>query len=387
MTSSFKLFSVRGIDIRMHITFPLILVWAAVQFGYLSGSGITGAIFGVLVISFLFVIVTLHELGHSFAALYYDVPVKDIVLLPIGGVAQLKEIPENPWKEFVIAIAGPAVNFVLGIVLWLIAIPLGIAVLPTLATLGSFDNLTFATVFSYVFIYNLFLGVFNLLPAFPMDGGRILRALLAYKLPYTQATGIAAAIGRGLAWIMGLYGFLEGGFGLILIAFFIYIGAGQERTAVEVRAVLRGLTVDQAFSRNVHILRLTDTLQDAVDITLSSFQATFPVCNEVQQLMGVLPYTRMVEALRAQEQDTPVARVMLTDIPAISPERDLIEAQQLMRERRLEALPVIKDGRFLGLITLNDVSEVLRLLSVDPDLLPRRSKEPTQTSPTLAESP
>ncbi|MCB0035956.1 MAG: CBS domain-containing protein, partial [Anaerolineales bacterium] len=169
-----------------------------------------------------------------------------------------------------------------------------------------------------------------------------------------------------------------------LIAFFIYIGAGQERSAVEVRAVLRGLTVDQAFSRDVHILRLTDTLQDAVDVTLSSFQATFPVCNEVKQLQGILPYTRLVEGLRAQEHETPVARVMLTDIPAVEPERDLIEAQQLMRERHLEALPVVKDGRFLGLITLNDVGEVLRLLSVDPDLLPRKSRQAVQTTADTA---
>ena len=113
MGGSFKLFSIWGIDIKMHITFPLILIWAAVQFGYLSDGGMTGAIFGVIVVSLLFVIVTLHELGHSYAALQYGVPVNDIVLLPIGGVAQLKRIPENPWQEFVIAIAGPAVNFAL----------------------------------------------------------------------------------------------------------------------------------------------------------------------------------------------------------------------------------------------------------------------------------
>lgn len=374
MSSSFKLFSVRGINIRMHITFPLILIWAAVQFGYLSNAGINGAIFGVIVVTFLFAIVTLHELGHSFAALNYGVPVKDIVLLPIGGVAQLERIPENPWQEFVIAIAGPAVNFVLAIILWLIARVLNIDVLPTLSSLGSFDNLSFSTIFAYVFVYNLFLGVFNLLPAFPMDGGRILRALLAYWLPYPRATAIAATIGRGLAWLMGLYGFLGGGFWLILIAFFIYIGAGQERSAVEVRALLRGLTVDQAYSRDVHVLRLTDTLQDAVDITLSSFQATFPVCNEVQQLAGVLPYMRLVEALRQQDNyNLPVARVMVTDLPAVMPNRELIEVQQIMHENRAEALPVVDgNGQFLGLITANDVAEVLRLLSVDPDLLDRR---------------
>ena len=173
MGGSIPLFRVRGISIRMHLTFPLILVWGAVQFGWLNGGGLSGALFGVVVTLILFTIVVLHELGHSFAALYYGVPVKQIILMPLGGVAQLSRIPEEPRQEFVIAIAGPAVNFLLAILLWLLALVFGasLTVSPEILTSVSFSSL-----FSYIFLANLSLGIFNLLPAFPMDGGRILRA-------------------------------------------------------------------------------------------------------------------------------------------------------------------------------------------------------------------
>ena len=273
------------------------------------------------------------------------------------------------------------------LILWLLSIPLGFSLIPDLGNIGGVEAITFELIFGYVFVYNLFLGVFNLLPAFPMDGGRILRAALAARLPYHRATSIAATVGRGLAWLMGLYGFTTGGYGLILIAFFIYMGAGQERSAVQLRSILGGLKVEQAYSRKVQSLRLTDTLQDAVDITLSSFQATFPVRNEVGDLKGILPSARLVEALRSQDHSTPVGRVMITDIPAVHPAQELIEAQQLISQSRVDALPVIADGRFLGLITSNDIGEVFRLLSVDPDLLPREKGQAEFVDEPAAEKP
>ena len=372
MDSSIKLFAVRGIDIRMHVTFPLILVWAAIQFGFLARGGLEGALLGVIVVTLLFVIVTLHELGHSVAAQHYGVPVEQIVLLPIGGVAQLSRIPENPIEEFVIAIAGPAVNFALAILLGVVAFALNIPVIRPLETLADIQRITFSSIFTYVFVYNLFLGIFNLLPAFPMDGGRVLRALLATRLAYTQATSIATTVGRGMAWLLGLYGFLTGGFFIILIAFFIYMGAGQEAALVKTRAVLRGLTVRQAFSRQVHTLRPEDTLQNAVMLTLSSFQASFPVCDG-SQLVGLLTYPKLVEALSHYSPSTPIAEVMLRDVPTVSPDDELFDVQRRFSEEHLEALPVVDNGRFLGLITSGDVGEVYRLLSVDPSLLPKET--------------
>jgi stage IV sporulation protein FB len=370
MNSSLTLLRVRGINIRLHITFPLILIWAAIQFGVLSDGGWAGALFGVIVVSLLFLIVTLHEIGHSFAALEYGVPVKEIVLLPIGGVAQLERIPENPIQEFVIAIAGPAVNFVLAILMGGVALVFDIDVLRPLLNLARGPELTFGSIFAYIFVYNIFLGVFNLLPAFPMDGGRVLRALLATRLDYVRATSIAVNIGRAMAWLMGLYGFLNGGFFMILVAFFVYMGAGQEEEMVKARAILRGLTVGQAYSHEVQTLRPDEPIQAAIDLTLSSLQSSFPVCDG-DGLVGLLTYPGLIKALHENGPTYPVGEAMQREVPAAQLGDELFDVQQRFRERNVDALPVVENGRFVGLITARDVGEIYRLLAISPNLVPR----------------
>ena len=219
MENSFPLFRVRGIGIRVHVTFPLILIWGAIQFGWLQAGGLSGAVFGVIVFLLLFGIVILHELGHSFAAQYYGVPVRQIVLLPIGGVAQLERMPEAPGQEFVIAIAGPLVNFVLALILYVAGLAIGHS-FGSLSLGAMFDNMSrysLAALYNYIFVTNLFLGIFNLIPAFPMDGGRVLRALLATQMNYVTATRIAVVIGQNLALLFGLWGFLGGGFFIRLV--------------------------------------------------------------------------------------------------------------------------------------------------------------------------
>jgi Zn-dependent protease len=341
MRSSYRLFSIRDIAIRMHITFPLILIWAAIQFGVTASNPIAGAAFGIVVILFLFAIVTAHELGHSFAALRYDVPVKDIILLPIGGVASLEKIPEKPREELVVAIAGPAVNFVLAIILGIVAVAGNLAITGPTSIITDLERITVEGVFSYIFIYNLFLGIFNLLPAFPMDGGRVLRALLATNMPYKNATSIAATVGKGMALLFGLIGFLGGGLFLILLAFFVYIGAGQEEKMVRTRTGLRGVTVDQAYSRGIETLSPSNTLRDAVNLTLTSTQASFPVCQD-EQLVGLLSYPALARALQDHDPDATIDQVMVQNVPQITPDDDLFEAQQRLNRpmQLLDALPV-----------------------------------------------
>jgi Zn-dependent protease/CBS domain-containing protein len=370
MGSSIPLFSVRGIMIRMHITFPLILIWGALQFGLFTGNGWAGAIFGLIVTFLLFVIVVLHELGHSIAALHYGVPVKQIVLLPIGGVAELGRMPEKSIQEFVIAIAGPLVNFALAILLALLALIFGQGVVlwPSVDMLGNLGQLSFTSIFNYIFASNLLLGIFNLLPAFPMDGGRVLRALLATHLSYEQATSIAATVGQGLAWLLGLWGFLNGGLFLILIAIFIFSGAAAERQLVQVRSVLGDLIVEQAYSRRAQTLSPQALLREAVKLTFDSFQADFPICDG-ERLVGLLPYTRLLEALEQHGPDTPVGEVMLTDVAPVAPSDNLFAVQQRLSESNLDALPVVKDECFLGLITNRDISEVYRIASTQPGLI------------------
>ena len=372
MGGSIKLLTVRGIDIRVHVTFPLILVWAVIQFGLLTGQGVNGAIFGIIVTLLLFAIVVLHELGHSLAAQYYGVPVRQIVLLPLGGVAQLERIPENPGQELVIAIAGPLVNGVIALLM--------VAANQLFQLSSGYENLSrmmnglaagsLAAIFGYVFFANLYIALFNLVPAFPLDGGRILRALLASRLEYRRATAIAVTIGQTLAWLIGLWGFLSGEFFLVLIAIFIYVGAGQEGQQVQLRRALGDVTVDQAYSRQVQTLSPQSLLHDAVELTLTSFQADFPVC-EGGRLVGLLPYSRLIEALDRGGPDTLVQAVMLTDIRPVSPREKMFDVQQRMAQEKLDALPVIEDGHFLGLITGRDIGEIYRLVTLNPELIPR----------------
>jgi stage IV sporulation protein FB len=364
MEGGIPLFKVRGIQIRMHITFPLILVWGAIQFGVLARRGLAGALFGVIVTGLLFVIVVLHELGHSVVAQSYGVPVRQILLLPIGGIAQLGKIPEKPNQELAIAIAGPLVNFALAGLLAIVGLAAGLDMtLRGLAgVLSQLGSANLSAIFRYVFVSNLFLGLFNLLPAFPMDGGRVLRAVLASRMDYARATALAVTIGQGLAWLMGLWGFLGGGFFLVLVAIFVYTGAGQEGRMVMVRSVLGELKVGQAYSRQAKWLSPHSTLREAVELTLSSFQSDFPVC-EGSRLVGLLTHTQLVEALSRGGPEQTVGSSMRANITPLSPGDRLVDAQNRLIEERVDALPVEEAGQFVGLVTSRDIGEVFQLAS------------------------
>ncbi len=372
MRDSIRLLTIRGIQLRVHLTFPLILIWAMLQFGLFTGLGWEGALFGVIVILLLFGIVVLHELGHSIAAQNYGIDVEEIVLLPIGGVAMLKRIPEKPMQEFVIAIAGPAVNFALAGVLLALDALFGLAgrYADPVQGLGDLQTLSVAAVFNYVFVANLFLAFFNLIPAFPMDGGRVLRALLATRLSYPRATAIAVGIGQTLAWVIGLWGFLNGAFFVILVAIFIYMGAGQENQQVQIRHVLRDLTVRHAYSRRVRVLSPTTTLAEAVEHVVTGFQSDFPVC-EGDRLHGLVTYKNLLDGLSKHAPTTPVSAVMTTHLQPLTPEDALDHAQQEMMRQGIDVLPVVEGERFKGLLTSRDIGEVYRVASIQPDLLPK----------------
>jgi stage IV sporulation protein FB len=202
-----------------------------------------------------------------------------------------------------------------------------------------------------------------------MDGGRVLRALLATRLEYARATSIAVFVGQTLAWVLGLWGFLGGGFFLILIAVFIYIGAGQEGRLVQVRRVLRGVNVGQVYSRHARTLRPESTLSEAVQVTLNSFQSDFPICDG-ERLVGLLTHTRLIQALQNHAADTPLSQVMMPGVEPVSPRDGLFVVQQRMAKDRISALPVVESGRFLGLITDRDIQEAYLIASSQPQVVP-----------------
>lgn len=375
MNSSLKLFTVRGIDIRLHITFPLILIWAAVQFGILAGGGWTGALFGVIAVTLLFILVTLHELGHSIAAQHYGVPVKQIVLLPIGGVAQLQRMPRNPIQELVIAIAGPAVNVALAILMGAVSVAFGLSLLAPLQLLVGGFTISFGTLFSYIFFYNIILALFNMLPAFPMDGGRVLRALLALRFNYGKATRFAVNVGRGLAILLGLYGLFSGGIFLILIAFFIFTGATQEGQLAQQYEQLRGLKVEHAYSPQVAILSPYDDLQRAITLRLMGWQSDFPVF-ENGRLAGFVTEDTLLSAMSRLGPGTFVKEIMSYNVAPVSPSSEIFDVQERMRDEQVRALPVMDGTRFLGLITYEHIRNLLRALSARPEWASRlRSAE------------
>lgn len=373
MSWSIKLFKIKGIDVKVHLTFVLILAWAAYRWSSITSAGWQGALFGVVATLLLFTAVTLHELGHSFQALKFGVGVRGITLMPLGGVAQLAEIPKKPSQELRIALAGPLVNFTIAGLLVGLGALLQVRSVITLQELSqSLGQVSWSGMLAYLTMANLALGVFNLIPAFPMDGGRVLRALLAMKLDYSRATSIAVNVGQGIAWLLGLLGFLNGSYTLVLIAIFVWMGASQEGKQLDVKDVLREIKVGQAMTRQPLALYPEDSLERAVELILSTSQVDFPVIRAQDgSLAGLLSEAELLKGLRADGGSAAVSRFMRTQFPTATSAEPLFNAQQRMSVQRVGAMPVVdRRGRLVGLLTAADVNEAYRLLSAGLRLAP-----------------
>jgi Zn-dependent protease len=332
---------------------------------------VQGAIFGIVATLLLFLSVTLHELGHSFQALKYGIKVRDITLLPMGGLAQMEEIPEDPNKELRIAIAGPLVNFGIAALLIGLGALLDARALLSLEDLSaSLGRVSWSGLLAYLTSANIMLGLFNLIPAFPMDGGRVLRALLAKKMNHAKATKIAAQVGQGFALLMGLGGLLSGSWTLVIIAVFIWMGAGQENQGTQVKHTLGGTTVGQVMTRSSQVLRVNDPLSKAVELTLSTSQADFPVLEwGSNRVAGLLTETDLLRGLQALGASAATREVMRTQMAFAAPDELLHIAQQKMLTGRARAMPVINpEGELLGLLTADDINEAYRLMAISPKL-------------------
>lgn len=350
---SWRLGRITGIDIYMHATFLLLLFWVGFV-SYLPHQNIMEAVNGVVFILCLFAVVVLHELGHATVARQYGIKTRDITLLPIGGVARLERIPEEPVQELLVAIAGPAVNVVLaGIlfgVIYLAQIPL--ASPEQLASLGG-------NLISQLFVANVFLAVFNLLPAFPMDGGRVLRAILAMRLDYVRATRVAAGVGQIMAVLFGLLGLLAHPI-LLIIALFVWVGASAEAGVVQFRAGLAGVPVSRAMIREFATLSPDDTLAAATRHVLDGFQHDFPVV-EGGKVIGILSRDALLAALAESGPHGRISDVMATDFKTADPREMLEFVVQRLKEGSCPVVPVIRDGELVGLLTLDNVVELVMI--------------------------
>jgi Zn-dependent protease/CBS domain-containing protein len=355
MSWSVPIFRVAGIELRIHITFLLVIAW--VGFAYYSQGGSPAAVAGVLMVLLLFACVVLHEFGHAFAGKAFGINTPDITLLPIGGMARLERIPEEPVQELIIAAAGPAVTAIIALAAFVGG---GRWAYPLTMKTGLLDLL---------FMINLVLLLFNLLPAFPMDGGRVLRSLLAMQMPYARATQVAANVGQAFAFVFGFFGLISLNPFLILIAFFVYIGASQEAALAQMRDVSRRFPVSSAMVREFHTLRTDATLHEAVDLLLATSQHDFPVVDEAGSVAGVLTRHDLIAALRKDDTNVHVSDVMRRGIPTVTTGTRFEEAFRIMQECNCPAVPVLDNmKRVVGLLTPENVSELMMVQSA----LPRR---------------
>jgi Zn-dependent protease/predicted transcriptional regulator len=351
---SWRIGRIAGIDVYVHPTFLILLAWVALAH-FLAHGDFWEAIYGLGFILALFGIVVLHELGHALTARRYGIRTRDITLLPIGGVARLERIPEDPWQELMVAVAGPAVNVVMAAGIYLgLVLGRGLALSPVSTVFrvgGSF--------LEQLLWVNITLVVFNMVPAFPMDGGRVLRALLAMRLDYVRATQIAALVGQGFALLFGLLGLYLNPF-LIFIALFVWLAGSQEAGVVQMRSALGGIPVMRVMITDFRALRPDDPLSQAVEHVVAGFQQDFPVVED-GRLVGVLTRNDLAAALGRHGPDTRVGDVMQQDFVTADPREMLQTTFARLQDGHGRTLPVVKDGRLLGLLTAENLAEVLMI--------------------------
>jgi Zn-dependent protease/predicted transcriptional regulator len=345
---------VAGIGVHIHATFLLLIAWVAAAH-WMEERSLALVAEGVGFILTLFGCVLLHELAHALTAKRYGIKTRDITLLPIGGMAQLERIPDDPKQEVWVTLAGSAVNVVIALALfaWL-RLTGGLEPLDKLSVTGG-------SFLMRLMIVNVFLVAFNMLPAFPMDGGRVLRALLAMRMEYTKATQIAAHLGQGLAFLFGFIGLFTNPF-LVFIGLFVWIGAAQEASMVQIRSALEGIPVARAMLTEFRTLAPRDSLARAVDLILTGSQQDFPVVED-GRVVGVLTRGDLLIALAQRGQETPVADVMRREFQTVDSSEMLETVFARLQTCECHTLPVVHRGRLVGLVTMDNVGEFVAIQS------------------------
>jgi Zn-dependent protease/CBS domain-containing protein len=354
MRWSWKLGEFRGIGVYMHATF-LVLIVIVVMGHWAEGNDLAKTLEGVLFVLAMFGCVVLHEFGHALTAARFGIRTRDITLLPIGGVARLERMPREPLQELWVALAGPAVNVVIaGVLLGWLWLTGGFAPLEQLSVASG-------PLVERLLAVNVLLVAFNLLPAFPMDGGRVLRALLATRLEYTRATQIAASVGQGMALLFGLFGMFFNPF-LVFIALFVWIGAAGEASMARVAAALDGIPAARAMVTGFTALAPHDPLGRAVDQTLAGWQQDFPVVED-DRVVGILTQAGLLKSLAERGREAPVREVMQTDIRTVEASEMMETAFERMQSCACHTLPVVDRGRLVGLVTTQNVGEFIAIQS------------------------
>ncbi len=341
-----------GIEVRVHPTFLVLLAWVALSH-LMHGNDVVTAVAGVAYVVAVFAIVVLHELGHALAARRFGIATRDITLLPIGGVSRLERMPTRPSEELLVAIAGPAVNVALAALLW-----------GALTVLGAASDVTRLNLIGGPFVAklmwtNIGLAVFNLIPAFPMDGGRVLRALVALRTDYVRATDIAASVGQVVAIAFGFVGLFSNPM-LVLIALFVWVGAQHEARAAHVRASLSEIPVSRAMISSVVAASPDEPVSSVARHMLAGFQDDIPVV-EGGVLVGVVGRGEVLKATIDGDPGAAVSSLMARDVPSVRETDSLDEALEKLQESGRRSIPVVRDGALVGMLPVENVAYLLQV--------------------------
>lgn len=352
MKWSWKLARIAGIDIYIHATFLLLLAW--VGFGYWQMAGTVDAVVnGITFVLAIFTCVILHELGHALTARHFGIATQHITLLPIGGIAALEKMPDDPREEMLVALAGPAVNVVIAVLLWIVV---GNNLSEPLAQTQDWIDVPFL---ERLLIVNIMLATFNMLPALPMDGGRVFRAALAMRMDHDAATETAAKVGRGIALVLGFVGLLYSPI-LAFIALFVWIGAAAELHSSRMKSALTGVKIGDAMLTDYLVLKSNDKLSNAIEFTLASSQRDFPVIDQTG-MVGVLTQTDLLRGLQAEGDTARVGDWMQKEVPSIDVDHPLEEALERLQGGVHPLVSVTRAGGIAGIINLENFLEYISI--------------------------
>lgn len=353
MKYSLYLGKISGVKISIHWTFLILIVWVIIS-NMRAGLGINDIFWSIAFVLAVFLCVTLHELGHALTAQRFNIKTRNITLLPIGGLAEMESIPEDPKQELLVAFAGPAVNLVIAAVLF----PLSGGT-EVLSDMNNFQRLGPVNFLPLLMTINVWLAIFNLIPAFPMDGGRVFRALLSFKIDRARATRVAASVGQVLAILFALIGFFINPF-LIFIALFIFLGAQAEVQFYEAKALLHGYTVGDVLMKEVPKMDVKDSLRDAAQKLLKGQNRNFVVFND-GKVVGTITKNEILRALQLKEENTMVEELMNPELFYVQSDMELDVAWNKMKQQKSPIMVVGTDGHVHGMVDEENLIEFIQI--------------------------
>jgi Zn-dependent protease/CBS domain-containing protein len=344
MKYSLKIFTVFGIPVELHISFLLLMlfIYLVAILNIFPGINLLTAV----LITLIFVTVVIHELSHSYMAKRYGIKIERIVLLPIGGLSEMEEIPKDPDQELRIALVGPVSNLIIALACYIV-----------LMIYGNSLSTDISGFLYYFFIVNLILGLFNLLPAFPMDGGRILRAFLAERMSFVKATKLAATIGKQFAIIMAVLGFFTN-FLLIIVAIFVYMGADAEYNSVLISSMLENVKVKDIMTMNVHTVGPKNSVQETLRVMFREKHMGYPVIEE-GKLVGIVTFHDLSK-IPENERDMMIENLMTRKLILSSPDEEAVETLEKINRNRIGRIPVVSNGKLVGIVSKTDITDTLQ---------------------------